>query len=867
MARHKPTKGTSNGPAEGLPHRERVYPKALRESEQELRGRPLEVGLALSGGGIRSATFCFGVLQALAKHEVLKKIDVMSTVSGGGYIGGMLTRLFTRKGVESADDAGRAIQPEDQAADRRTSESAKAKPPPGAVVRWLRENGRYLAPKGAGDLLLAATVGLRNWLSLHVVLGTLLFGLFLAMQIPREFTGQIERLLNTHLPLSGYVCWSPWLALSFLLVPLAALLAWIHWLIANRGSSQESAATGGHGWTVGLKNVLIVLLVALGLAGVDTLGQTLYGQFSASGLSGRSGLASWVVGLISAALSSRTIAAQFGPADDRQRARRLFRFGAGVLAVLLYGSLFVLLNVAAHAAAWGFKNPDCSTAPPTPRIEETLQAIHLELAGVHQTLASGEGGGVSEAPDGTTPRRKAGERRAARKDWYCLLFVSLIAFMIAALVRRNFLNNSALLPLYTARLARAYLGASNPKRIGPCGTTSAVTQPIGCDDVDFRKIRSATWERGPVHLVNTTLNETVHGTSRLQQGDRQGVGLAVGPAGLSVGLRHHVVWNRRGDGRHVTVYPERQCGFRVFDYPPADRAANDDENGQDADCKSHERQYLGEDLSLGQWMAISGAAFSTGMGKNTSLGLSLLASFFNIRLGYWWDSGIEPKSRGKRFTGRLVGRALRTLYPVHSHFADEALSRFHGTARRRFWNLSDGGHFENMGAYELVRRRLPLIVVVDAEADPEYKFAGLANLIRKARIDFGAEICFLTDQELSTGKWKRPGDGGPWLGSLDKIRAASGGRSEAHAALARVCYSDDPRQQSVLVYIKAAVVGEEPVDVGAYKAAKPAFPQETTADQFFDEAQWESYRKLGEFIAGRVFGDGVDVFLNVESGA
>ena len=172
-----------------------AYPEALRCREEELiahrpgktdgRCKP-RVGLALSGGGIRSATFSFGFLQALARREVLKEVDVLSTVSGGGYTGGMLTRLCSRDEVGNAEDVARAILPEGATPDEgeQTPEGNDASPAgsirSGAVLRWLRENGHHLAPDGAGDLLLGSAVIFRNWLSLHVVLGTLLLTVFVA---------------------------------------------------------------------------------------------------------------------------------------------------------------------------------------------------------------------------------------------------------------------------------------------------------------------------------------------------------------------------------------------------------------------------------------------------------------------------------------------------------------------------------------------------------------------------------------------------------------------------------------------------------------------------------------------------------------
>ncbi|MBI3082268.1 MAG: patatin-like phospholipase family protein, partial [Gemmatimonadetes bacterium] len=74
------------------------YPAALRGRERSLAKpeRRGKVGLACSGGGIRSATFCLGFFQGLAQHGLLRHVDYLSTVSGGGYFGSFLGRLFCR---------------------------------------------------------------------------------------------------------------------------------------------------------------------------------------------------------------------------------------------------------------------------------------------------------------------------------------------------------------------------------------------------------------------------------------------------------------------------------------------------------------------------------------------------------------------------------------------------------------------------------------------------------------------------------------------------------------------------------------------------------------------------------------------------
>jgi hypothetical protein len=210
---------------------------------------------------------------------------------------------------------------------------------------------------------------------------------------------------------------------------------------------------------------------------------------------------------------------------------------------------------------------------------------------------------------------------------------------------------------------------------------------------------------------------------------------------------------------------------------------------------------------------------------------------------------------------------------VQSYLIDELLSRFHGTARRR-WYLSDGGNFENLGGYELIRRRLPLMIIVDAGADPDYDFDDVAGLVRKARLDFNAEIEFLDAARIKADVDLKD-DVLQWHGPLEQLRRGKRADEPAplpattrniffkssdtaryslkHAAFARVRYLDDPETVSFLILIKPTLVGDEPADVLQYHSSHPSFPHESTAEQFFDEAQWESYRRLGQHIAEKLF--------------
>jgi hypothetical protein len=145
-------------------------------------------------------------------------------------------------------------------------------------------------------------------------------------------------------------------------------------------------------------------------------------------------------------------------------------------------------------------------------------------------------------------------------------------------------------------------------------------------------------------------------------------------------------------------------------------------------------------------------------------------------------------------------------------------------------NLSDGGHFDNLGIYELVRRRCRYIIACDGEQDGDITFGGLASVIRKCQTDFGATI------EIN----------------VDRLRLNDQRRSVAHCAVGSITYAN--REVGLLVYLKSSLTGNEDPDVLEYQSRNEMFPHESTGDQWFDESQFESYRRLGLHIADTTFG-------------
>ena len=957
-----------------------AYPDALKDAEAILLGmrrqalgrrtpvsdeHPL-VGFAVSGGGIRSATFCLGVFQSLAAKRLLGKIDYLSSVSGGGYFASFLGRLFSRDEIKNVTEVEDIITFKTSTGPRATSPDTWKD----GVFRWLRENGRYLAPRGAGDLLFDIAVALRNWIAVLLVICTSMFGIFLFLQLLRAPAEGIDLIRQMTTAISGkWLWWSPYALLAGLFffvgvlpsgvaywflepktwvwvlagtllvivgviafatpptprrlaievaVVLSAVLTVIYWLAGllvaqvalRRERDEDPPQEGSHedDWIMAgyptrrarniMSNWLKLWLVWMGaisaLALVDSIGQTLYAVgFLENAHPGRAIFAVIYGALVFIAPAAKWIFASFGQKAGSKRPALSLQLIGTIGALVVFLPLLIRLDMLAHGVARDWCFP--SHVPPV--IVETFSKSASAHSDGSCTFNCGEqsfevtpGRTSQGSPPQVPPSSDIHTPRLVEA------FIVVLLITLALARTRPFLNRSSLATLYGARLKRAYLGASNKNRY----PTSRLREEKLGDDIDQEVYwpavgiapgspipdplsedqKTTPYAKGaPLHIVNVTFNETINPQSQVEQADRKGLELAVGPAGLSASVYHHVIFDisapppksKKQPPRglmyeKVTVKPDD--GFRIFDYP--------DNSGK--------RPYVGEQLSLGDWTAVSGAAFATGLGFRTSLSLSLLAGFFNIRLGYWWDSGVNPRSRreldGTAKPGSLA-MLLHNIFMVQDFLADEFLARFHGTARRQ-WYLTDGGHFENMGAYELIRRRVKMMVVIDAEADSDYTFEGIANLVRKARLDFGAEITFLSEDKLNTtvdpqvrrhfgtleqlrrGTWSSQPvtdparDVAPAKASrrMKRLSVAESSQalSLAHAALARVTYIDTPTAPpSTLLLIKPTLIGDESADVHRYHSDHPEFPHETTADQFFDEAQWESYRKLGEHIGNKIF--------------
>jgi hypothetical protein len=242
------------------------------------------------------------------------------------------------------------------------------------------------------------------------------------------------------------------------------------------------------------------------------------------------------------------------------------------------------------------------------------------------------------------------------------------------------------------------------------------------------------------------------------------------------------------------------------------------------------------DLTAGTAMAVSGAAASSNMGSATIRALVPTLAILNVRLGYWLTNPAKVAGSLKK---ALAFRLFDKLY-----FLKELLGLLTEDSETIY--LTDGGHIENLGIYELLRRRCKLIIAIDGEADPDMSFGSLVTLERYARIDFGLRIDL------------------PWAALRDVTKEASeevlksGGlppgkaRNGPHCALGTIYYprraggeKDKTDSTGVLLYVKSSFTGDENDYVVDYKRRNPSFPHETTLDQLFTEEQFEAYRNLG----------------------
>ncbi|WP_244547653.1 patatin-like phospholipase family protein [Bradyrhizobium sp. OK095] len=389
---------------------------------------------------------------------------------------------------------------------------------------------------------------------------------------------------------------------------------------------------------------------------------------------------------------------------------------------------------------------------------------------------------------------------------------AVLGVLIYATSRVLSINRYSLHSIYRNRLVRAFLGASRHESARD-KTKNAFTDFDGRDSPYLREL----WEPGieprgphwkPFHVISAALN--LVSSKNLAWQERMAAPFTFSP--LHCGSGSAVF----SDGAYRTTYATTTQP-KPYGGPP-----------------------LG--LTLGTAMAISGAAVSPSMGYNSSPGVAFLMALFNVRLGWWLAN---PRGDNPDYAEAKPPFALRPFF----------MEMFGLTSETERWvYLTDGGHFENLGLYEMVRRRCRVIVVSDAGCDPDYSFEDLGNALRKIWIDLGVRIDMRGLDLLKKRFMERPTpatDAPYWAVGDILYQEADGGES----------------QNGLLLYFKSGLHGTEPMGVLSYAIAHGTFPHESTLNQFFSESQFESYRALGYEIADRAFksGDGLAVDAATEA--
>jgi predicted acylesterase/phospholipase RssA len=888
------------------------------------------IGLAFSGGGIRSATFNLGVLQALAQKGLLSKFDYLSTVSGGGYIGSWLA-AFTKRHTDSTKDVwgGNPFSNVERALSPSRYEEDKRNEAP--VLHWLRLYSNYLTPHTgliSGDTWAMLGTWMRNSILNQTIFGTIFVGLLVLCQsIVLALINVTEDengvwMLAAGIIVLGLACicmavnvahesWereilSNWFQRSK--ITITVMLPFVVACVLLNAGLWERTDLGALsvGWwaLAGLAFYLVVwgLVAILGLfrrARHARKDQPVQRKISLPALVVFSPIAGAVGGCLFKAYmlllrnlgswtSTDWIVMVFGSGvlmsimmlvgilhiglvgrGSMDVVREWWARLGGYLSLMIFGwlllasttvfaplgirwllftlrgksiivaVLWVLHNVAGLKAA---NSPKTSGKTNDPNVKKAVEQESAQETGIGSRIKD-----ALTSPPVLSALAKAAPyvfliglilivstavhigtglyfhscctevlwHLPSEMDWASvqqlywfvlnaqppvqLLVISLIFFAVGGLLSwRVDVNDFSLHHFYRNRLVRCYLGASNPKRRPEPFT--------GFDPNDDLALCSLDDEYpGPYPILNAALNIT--GGEELGYATRRAKSF---------------------------VFTPLYCGYELGSTGEGERRFSRNAGFEASYCKTEQGRSIASagklpcdcGITIGTAMAISGAAASPNMGYHTSPATAFFMALFDVRLGWWMGNPRNEKKWAR--TGPELG---------FGYLFSELLAQ--SDQKKSYVYLSDGGHFENLAVYELIRRRCRLIVAGDGDADGDYEFSDLLGLIEKARTDFGVRI------EID----------------FASIKPATGSREcPKNFVIGKIYYDPENRNDvGTLILIKssmpmrgAAMTNPSdrklPDDVWRYYEQHKTFPHQTTADQWFNECQFESYRALGEYI-------------------
>jgi hypothetical protein len=866
----------------------------LKKVRQQLHEKKLSA-LCLSGGGIRSASFALGVLQAFANRGLLDKFNYLSTVSGGGYIGGWLSAWIKNSGLDAVI-AGLKREIRSPAEDTPTVDKAKDddSDPESAPIRHLRRYSNYLTPKlgftSADTWTVVATVVRNiflNWLMLIPILAAVLM-------VPRLFVGFAIWHSNQ---LTDACVWGVIIVAALLcsLVTAYSATDLPRWRRVYEKGKEKGQAKGlskiaekcGYKFCL-VPMVLSAALISLGWfwfrarffpgahPSFPQWGLTRFGAawfclafFAASSLGGFIGTVSlgrlgkrslkevWPM-LVTAAVGGIALwwvfTYVFGALEpftnDAVRLNYLAFAPSLVLLVYLlmnFSYVGTFSGTSAEDREWWARSAGwiLITALGWAALNALViwgpigwKILFQGLARDHDWIkyvvtALGGVSGIVTALFGHSTTTKAGPKKDENSQSGLWMTLGALTFIILLLV---------------------FIALSTSWALAKLQDFKTVSLPLTGSRFDFR-LFYPTWV-----LANPTSHLIWAFVILFGGGWGLGFLINVNQFSLHAMYRSRLIRAFLGASRGQDRTPHWFTGFDPNDNadmhqlptekpPKLFHVVNTSMNlvgGEDLAWQERMAQsftisplHSGSLLTgyrpskdyalgigLGTAITISGAAANPNMGYHSSPLVTFLMTLFNVRLGWWVGNPRETKKKIWQSPG-----PRHAAWPLISEAFGQTTDKF------TYVNLSDGGHFENLGLYEMVQRRCHHIVVVDAGRDTEYEFEDLGNAIRKIRIDLGIDIEIAIKDVAPAGKNKT---------------------HLARCAVGEIRYAkvDPTATDGKLLYIKPVLKENEPVDVYNYHKTHPGFPHETTNDQWFSESQLESYRMLGAYTIEKDLCDG-----------
>jgi len=783
-------------------------------------------GIGLSGGGIRSATFCLGVLQALSEKDLLRRFDYISSVSGGGYIG---TSLQWWWGTPREDDETASQSSEKYPFGLGVSDFpyGPARPDPDFIgppaptqtrgisnLAFLRAHSSYLTPGHGltfwsilGVLFRTILISSLTWLPMlaacFVVLsffGYALDWLFYWLHIksplfdvvPERWTVPCNRDLSCHLrypALYALGLWAVYIVTGLVLIA-ALLFAFVsrapqvnrdHWKTIIFYGATASLCAGGIWWILAQYDLLdpmvifavavltVTCLVCLVLAGSEwltprSLNASYWLRRTTESVLG----VAFVPSLAVLVFSTIPLIPYFG-----------LDYIAGHGPKAAIGALVGLLS-GVGSALYGYYTFLRNVIPGiVGQIVATLGAMislymTAVIAYVLATLLLHHNDTVSFIVDNRTI--------TVALPSYTLVAVGglmLLALVMAFIVNVNLVGFHR---FYRDRLMEAFM----PK-------DSAVQKmqtdfsPVA-DSLSVSALRryfedrkpEDRWRARPYPLINTNV--------------------------ILIADDDQKVASRGGDNFVITPFAVGSSATGWLDTLEYIRR-----NGP---------------LTLASAMAASGAAAnasagSLGTGITTNPFVSAVMTLLNMRLGLWVGNPSRPGWRQLRSIPTFLMTGIYLAFSKHKRDS-------------KFLELTDGGHFENLGLYELVRRKLGIVLIIDGEEDPSISLSSLVSATRRIEQDFGARLDFPSGESGPERLVMYPSSSGYPAG----VKYA-----KAPFLVGTIAYNDG--SHGVLIYVKSTVIRQMDFTTAGYLANNPAFPHQTTVDQFFDPDQFDAYRFLG----------------------